>query len=620
MEAEDAKNTALYASGQKSYLEFLESKKSAELDYFDKAREYYEKHFSGIKDIYLEDDKDYQALLLKKEESEKKYDDKIAAYKTERLKREARIEEDKLKAEYDLKQSKTLDDELELQEKINKIKVDSLKKQQELYKSGSEKWEAIQLEIEQISFESKWQRENRLEKALAEMKRMYAGVSASEQFKIELSVLQTLLDNEKIKIEDFEKWKRELRKKYAADLPGGNFEKSREELQMQRNEAKEKQKKQILDAVDSGVISKDEGDRRIRQLDVEELKVFVDAVKSCGSEWVEMLATVGDAYKDLWEAIGNDSDNVLSKIAAAAQSTFAVVGSGLQMAAEFAQANAQIEIKAIEKRYDREIELAQGNSYLVKKLEKDKEKATAEIKNKASKASFNMQVIQAIGQAITGALNAYTSTAAIPIIGPALAPAAAAVAAAAGAAQVVLLKKQQQAAEAQGYAEGGYTKPGTKYETAGVVHAGEWVASQELLKSPVAGPIIAALDAAQRAHSDIPAIRGIMDVVKSENVVTTLSKEDASRIVATGAATRTAAATEKSVLEFRQNSAPSMSVTAKDSQNSADIAELREVISKLNKRLEEPFYTINSVTGPHGMKSAEDEYNRLMNNLKRKSR
>ena len=41
---------------------------------------------------------------------------------------------------------------------------------------------------------------------------------------------------------------------------------------------------------------------------------------------------------------------------------------------------------------------------------------------------------------------------------------------------------------------GGYTPPGGKYEPKGVVHGGEWVANQDMVASPVTGPIIKALE------------------------------------------------------------------------------------------------------------------------------
>jgi hypothetical protein len=44
------------------------------------------------------------------------------------------------------------------------------------------------------------------------------------------------------------------------------------------------------------------------------------------------------------------------------------------------------------------------------------------------------------------------------------------------------------------YAVGGYTKHGGKYEPAGIVHAGEWIANADMVASPVTGPVIRALE------------------------------------------------------------------------------------------------------------------------------
>ena len=81
------------------------------------------------------------------------------------------------------------------------------------------------------------------------------------------------------------------------------------------------------------------------------------------------------------------------------------------------QAELEIQTAKIEKRYDREIEMAQGNSYKVAKLEKQKEKELAKAKNEANKKMFAMQVIQAVAQTAQNALSAYGSAAAIPVVG-----------------------------------------------------------------------------------------------------------------------------------------------------------------------------------------------------------
>lgn len=89
------------------------------------------------------------------------------------------------------------------------------------------------------------------------------------------------------------------------------------------------------------------------------------------------------------------------------------------------QSNMEMETAAIEKRYDKEISLAEGNTYKVKKLEQDKENEIARAKNEANRKMFAMQVIQAVAQTAQNALAAYGSAAAIPIVGYIIAPIAA---------------------------------------------------------------------------------------------------------------------------------------------------------------------------------------------------
>ncbi|MBQ9585965.1 MAG: hypothetical protein IJR20_08225 [Muribaculaceae bacterium] len=117
---------------------------------------------------------------------------------------------------------------------------------------------------------------------------------------------------------------------------------------------------------------------------------------------------------------------------------------------------------------------------------------------------------------------------------------------------------------------------------AGVVHAGEWVASQKLLASPVARPLIEALDYVQRT-----------------NTIGSLRQTDVSRTI-----------TAPAVLA--QSSTPTVIVQ--------ENKELRDTIRELKDRLNEPFVTINTVTGDHGIKQAQDDYQRLMNNKSPKSK
>ena len=224
--------------------------------------------------------------------------------------------------------------------------------------------------------------------------------------------------------------------------------------------------------------------------------------------------------------------------------------------------------------------MAEGNKFKTKRLEQQKQNEVAKVKDEANRKLFAMQVIQAVAQTATAALNAYSSAAAIPVVGYIIASIAAAMAVAAGAMQVAAIKKQQ-ASQAQGYAEGGFTRKGRADEVAGVVHAGEWVASQRLVASPVARPLIEALDYAQRTNT-IGSLRGD-DVSRSITAPMALAQSQPQVIV----------------------------------QESKD---LKDIIARLNERLDEPFVTVNTVTGDKGIKQAQDEYQRLMNNKSPKNK
>lgn len=88
-------------------------------------------------------------------------------------------------------------------------------------------------------------------------------------------------------------------------------------------------------------------------------------------------------------------------------------------------------------------------------------------------------IAQALINTYQGATAAYTSMASIPVIGPALGIAAAAAAIAAGLANVAQIRAQP-----TGFAEGGYTGAGGKWDPAGIVHAEEFVARRQVVRQP----------------------------------------------------------------------------------------------------------------------------------------
>lgn len=268
------------------------------------------------------------------------------------------------------------------------------------------------------------------------------------------------------------------------------------------------------------------------------------------------------------------------------KSMFASVTSVFSSLNAMADAENELRMARLEKYYEREISMAEGNAYKVKQIERKKQKEEAKLKAEAAKRQFAQQVISAVAETALAAINAYASASKVSWI---LGPIAAAMAVAAGAIQIAAIKKQQAASLAQGFSKGGFTPDGRPDEPVGIVHAGEWVASQKLLKNPQTRAAIEALDYAQRT-----------------NTIGRLNAADVSRSV-TAPQVIAGAAGDGSI----QRTMTAMV---------AVMGRYGDTMERLGQRLDEPFVTVNTVTGDTGIKQAQDEYQRLQNNTLPKSK
>ncbi len=424
---------------------------------------------------------------------------------------------------------------------------------------------------------------------LRRMTKVYTDGS-KEQLQAQKNYQNKLVENQKRNqkiVEDNEKKHKKELDKIKGDYFGDN-----------KTEKKEKYDKETsaLDEVYAQEIRAAGNDAK-EKLRIEEAyqKAKVALAKKYGQEY-------NDTSKNFLENMTEDITEWLnSDLGQAVQGSFDTLTSGMSSIfsgmTSLIQAELEIQTAAIEKRYDKEISQAEGNNYKVKKLEEQKQKELAKKKNEANKKMFAMQVIQAVAQTAQNAISAYGSAAAIPLVGYILAPVAAAMAVAAGAIQIAAIKKQQQASESQGYAKGGFTPKGAKFQEVGVVHAGEWVASQEMLSSPVARPIINALDYAQRT-----------------NTIGSLRADDVSRTIAPASYTTP----NQQPIVVQQHS--DVLATAAIVQNTKALKDYTQIMDMLKVRLDEPFVTVNTVTGESGIKKAQDEYLTLMRNKSPKSK
>ena len=584
---EDANEKALdsYIDKESDYEQLMKARHDNEIKYYNDSIDYFKKIFGEKKDAQIEDNADYQRLLADKKKADDEYNKWKLDADIKAIDTRSAAEEADARKEYDAKGDTSISAEIALQAKLFAIRKQALDEKLELYVAGTKEYEETRQQLDALETDKRLEQEKLYLDAAKKLREEYEQKSAAEKFKLEKAVLDELLKANKPSAEKYAEYLKALAEKYKADLPGAENNSSSwtsaDQVKYDADIAA------LQGALNEKLVFQEEYYGRVANLDKEAREKQFAGLKSAGGEWNSMLTDVGLSIADLVERISVGGDGLLGSLSATVGAVSAAVSAGMQIANQFAQAEAQIKTAALEKHYSREIELAQGNSYKVAKLEKKKEKEIAKIKSDASKKQFAMQVIQAIAQTATNALNAYGSALQIGgMAGLILAPIAAAVATAQGMVQVALLKKQQQASEAQGYSKGGFTRPGRVDEPAGIVHAGEWVASQKLLASPVARPMIDALDYAQRT-----------------NTIGSLRAEDVSRSIRAN----------DTLARSADNGEPVALMTAA-------AAEMARTVSALKSRLDEPFVTVNTVTGDKGIKQAQDEYSRLMNNITPKSK
>ena len=528
---EEALNRISYAKGEKHYIDYTKRMQEIEVEYNKKKLE----HTDLSENERLSIEAAYYEAVKKQ---------------TEQTAKTTIEEEEALHNEMMATQKQRyIDGEVSYsvyEEAIEQLEMRHLNKMVSLYEKGSKEQLQAQRQLQDklLANQRKHQKEyedaeKKHQDALAKMKEKYFGDNPAER-----------------------------RAKYSADL-ALLVEVYQKELLAAGNNAKEKLR--IEKAFQEARIA------LMQQYNIEGAELNKNFLQQWNDDFLSFLES------DFGQAVSGTLDTLVSGMSSIFQQLTTIV-----------QAELQIQTAGIEKKYEREISLAEGNNYKVKKLEKQKEKELAKAKNEANKKMFAMQVIQAVAQTATNAINAYGSAAAIPVVGFVMAPIAAAMAIAAGMLQVAAIKKQQQASEAQGYASGGFTRAGKKDEVAGIVHAGEWVASQELVKSPVARPLLEALDYAQKT-----------------NTVGRLSADDVSRTITAPRVLADNAINSKNV--------PQQVIVQNVQENTQD-NELSETIRLLRDRLDEPFLTVNSVTGETGIKQAQDEYDKLIRNKTPKSR
>lgn len=171
------------------------------------------------------------------------------------------------------------------------------------------------------------------------------------------------------------------------------------------------------------------------------------------------------------------------------------------------------EIAQSDAKYDALIQQAKNNGEDTSALEEEKQNKQLEIQKKYADVNFAIKCSQIIADTAVAIMKAHAD------LGPIAGVVAAAMLAATGAAQLVAAKaerdkimnmqpgktasgKSSTPATAQrvlsGYAEGGYTGDGDRYEVAGIVHRGEYVVPKPIMDNPRVVDAVGTIEAIRR--------------------------------------------------------------------------------------------------------------------------
>lgn len=438
-------------------------------------------------------------------------------------------------------------------------------------------------------------REKKYQEKVKQLRNEYLKQTALEQFQQEMKVLAELHTQKLISEEEYLRLQAALRLKYQGDDGRGGL--IAEERQKHAEELLTSARHSASSTLGTQRDDKDESSHSgttnafgVSELAKSALKLRIhaatyDALKRMREKDKEHALEYAAAFKQL------DRERVqgITEAAAAAYSTFGAVVSTFS---DLQRAEADAQVARTEREYDAKIKAAEGDREQTEKLEAEKQAAVAKIKNDYNQRAANIQVAQALAGGAMAAINAYSSAAAIPIVGHVLAPIAAALAVATTAAQIATIRKQAEAQQS-GYYEGGFT-PGRRYRrTAGVVHEGEFVANHKAVNNPAVLPVLRLIDHAQR-----------------NNTIASLTAADVSRAIAApgvppqgrtpdaeGSATRPAMAQRRA----QPDTVPADTVAQG----------LQEAIDRLNVNLESGIRSTVSIDGRDGVAYQLDKFRKL---------
>ena len=481
--------------------------------------------------LYKKESEEYNELQMQLIENQRKWAKQKHDWSLADIDRQEQDEQKAIKDKY----LKGEISEEEYQKELLRIRLDYLKKRSDYAKKyGLQDADKYFKNYEDEDYRQKLERQRSYEQKAQAMREEYMKKSIDERQTEEEKLLEELIAAKVIAEEKREEYLKQIRAKYDKE----------------RKAEKEE---------------KDQKDGKIK----DPLSGNVDGMANDVIQMGKMIDSLQKKIKD-GEATWED-------YAAVAVASLGFVNSAISAVSQLFQAEQQAQENAITERYDKEISKAGSNSIKGKKLEEQKQKELAAVKNKYRKKQMSMEIAQAVASTAMAAINAYASASKVNFI---LGPIAAAMALAAGAIQIAAIKKQH-SAESSGYYVGGFTGGNSYRKEAGVVHEGEFVANHLAVNNPNVLPMLQFIDYAQK-----------------NNTIASVTSADVRRAVGGGGGWADTS---------RPKAGSSSQVQIIDS-SSRDTA---EAIKRLNENLEAGIRASVAIDGEDGFERQLKRYNQM---------
>ncbi len=571
----------LYKSGELGYYEYLDRMANIEEVFWNSRLDTYEAFGKAEGDEFAKDAKKLEEAKTKHEQQMTQIQITAAQQRRDQAKLDAEMEF------YNPDNKEAFHNQQWLNDRRAKLELDYLQAVMKIHKEGSKEWLDAEKALGKAVKEEELRQRKQMEQNMSAWLYIYSQQGAKVRMDAELRVAKQLYDQKLLKEEEYQEARAAIEKKYRDEVNSKTGTKAPNQDFTDAKDDYEKQLKALEDARAQGLIGQEDYESRKWQIVQNYHNKIVQLISGQGNEWATMVTTLVETWEAGFENLGSTLPEKLKSIGDMAAAAFAVMNAGIKSYTDYANASRDLEVKKVEKSYDAQIEAAGNNEKKRKKLEEQKQKEVAAIKTKYDKRAMVIEMAQAVASTAMAAINAYASAAKIPAIGYIIAPVAASMALAAGAMQIATIKKQHQVQQ-MGYYEGGFTgRDGNSRREVGVVHANEFVANHQAVANPELLPVLRLIDQAQR-----------------NNTVGSLTSEDVSRAMGQGAILG-------NMTVAQQRNAVSTDVSRRLAASLDDYA---KTMAELNRRLNEPFVTVNTVTGDAGIKAAQDEYTRLRNN------